>query len=221
MFLHVKNVLTPAEVATVAEIAGTARFVDGRVSNPQNLSKSNLQVDASDKAGQKATEIAAAALQRNDEVNNFVFLKRMARPMLARYEVGMKYGTHSDAAFLPTQPQPLRSDVSCTIFISEPASYVGGELAVHLGTETVRIKGEPGSAVFYPSTTLHEVAPVTSGTRIVMLTFIESVIPDQTERELLHHLNEVYALEGLKMDWANRVRLVHVSQSLLRMWSVQ
>ncbi len=140
-------------------------------------------------------------------------------PTLLRYDVGMKYGEHIDAAFLPVGTQPLRSDVSCTIFIAQPSDYQGGELVIHLGTETARIKGDAGSAVFYPSTRVHEVTPVTAGARLVMITFIESQIPDEIQRELVYTLGEVRALEGLKMDWHNRTQLEYVIANLLRMWS--
>jgi len=143
----------------------------------------------------------------------------MAVPSLCRYEVGMKYGAHIDAAFLPVGPQPLRSDVSCTMFISNPGDYQGGELVAHLGSEIVRIKGNAGSAVFYPSTTMHQVVPVSSGERLVMITFIESQIPDQLQRDMLYSLGEVRALEALKMDWNNRIQLDYVIQNLHRMWS--
>jgi PKHD-type hydroxylase len=73
--------------------------------------------------------------------------------------------------------------------------------------------------VVYPSTTLHEVTPVTQGQRLVFITFIESVISDQTERELLWQLTEIHALEGLKMDWENRTRLQYVIASLHRRWA--
>ena len=143
----------------------------------------------------------------------------MAPPLLCRYAPGMAYGVHSDAPFLPMQPSPLRSDISCTIFISDPATYEGGALTIHLGSKPVTIKGAPGSAVIYPSTTLHEVAPVTRGERLVAITFIESRIPDERKRELLYALNEVAALEGLNMAAQNRMRLEHVRNCLNRMWS--
>jgi len=89
----------------------------------------------------------------------------------------------------------------------------------HLGSESVRIKGSAGSAVFYPSTTVHQVVPVTSGERLVIITFIESQIPDQLQRDMLYSLGEVRALEGLKMDWRNRTQLDYVITNLHRMWS--
>jgi PKHD-type hydroxylase len=135
MFLQVENFLTAAEVHSVAEIARLAKFIDGRFSNPHNTTKDNVIVDPTDPTAQQASQIALAALQRSEASKNFVFPRRMALPALCRYAVGMKYGAHIDAAFLPVGPQPLRSDVSCTIFISDPAHYQGGELIIYLGSE--------------------------------------------------------------------------------------
>ena len=219
MFLQVENFLAPAEVQAITEIAREARFIEGRRSNPHNLTKDNAIADPNDPTAQRAGQIALAALQRSEEVRNFVFPRRIAVPTLCRYAAGMKYGAHIDAAFLPVGPQPLRSDVSCTIFIANPADYQGGELVIYLGTEAARIRGRPGSAVFYPSTHVHEVTPVTAGARLVVITFIESQIPDEMQRELLYTLGEVRALEGLKMDWRNRTQLEYVIANLLRMWS--
>jgi PKHD-type hydroxylase len=219
MFLQIENFLTAAEVQSVAETARQAKFIDGRRSNPHNTTKDSAIGDPNDPMAQKASQIALAALQRSEEVRNFVFPQRMAVPSLCRYDVGMKYGAHIDAAYLPVATQPLRSDVSCTIFITNPGDYQGGELVAHLGSEIVRIKGKAGSAVFYPSTTVHQVVPVSSGERLVIVTFIESQIPDQLQRDMLHALGEVRALEGLKMDWRNRIQLDYVIQNLHRMWS--
>jgi PKHD-type hydroxylase len=219
MFLQIENFLSAAEVQTVTEIARGARFIDGRRSNPHNLTKDNAIADMTDPLAQKAGQIGLAAIQRNEEVRNFVFPQRIAVPTLCRYGVGMKYGAHVDAAFMAVGGQSLRSDVSCTIFIASPTDYQGGELVIHLGTEIVRVKGNPGAAVFYPSTHLHQVVPVSSGERVVMITFIESQIPDEKQRELLYTLSEVKALEGLKMDWRHRMQLEYVIANLLRMWS--
>ncbi len=219
MFLMVKDVLTAAEIQELRRIAGGLPFVDGRVSNPHSLAKNNLQMDVSQPEAARAAQIAGEAIMRNEEIRNFVFPKRVAAPTLARYDVGMTYGVHADSAFLPVPGGPLRSDVSGTLWLGDPASYEGGELRIHLGSEAVTIKGEPGSMILYPSTTLHEVTPVRSGQRLVAITFIESYIPDQTQRELLWTLNEVNALEGYNISWENRTRLNYISASLHRMWS--
>jgi PKHD-type hydroxylase len=219
MFLQIENFLNPAELASVAQIARQSKFVDGKLSNPHNISKQNVIADPVDAVAQKASQIALGALQRSEEAKRFIFPRRVAAPTLARYAAGMKYGPHTDAAFLPLGTDPLRSDVSCTIFISNPEDYQGGELIIHLGTVAVSVKGQAGSAVFYPSTTVHQVVPVSSGERTVMITFIESQIPDQLQRELLYSLGEVRALEGLKMEWQNRTQIEFVIANLHRMWA--
>lgn len=219
MFLLVKNVLTPPEIDQIRELARVIRFVDGRASNPHNATKNNLQMDVSQPEAQRASQIAGQAIGRNEEIRNFAFPKRIASPMLSRYEIGMTYGAHADAAFLPLPNGPMRSDVSATLFIGQPSDCEGGELLVHLGSETMTIKGEAGSMILYPSTTLHEVTPVTAGERLAMFTFMESIVPDQNHRELLYAVNEVAALEGYNMSWQNRMRLQFVSANLHRMWS--
>lgn len=219
MFLLVKDVLTPAEVSQIRDIAKVIRFVDGRASNPHNTAKNNLQMDVTQPEAQRASQIAGQAVGRNEEIKNFTFFKRIASPMLSRYEVGMTYGAHADSAYLPLPTGPMRSDVSGTIFIGAPSECDGGELVIHLGSEIVKVKGDPGSMILYPSTTLHEVAPVTRGQRVSMFTFMESYIPNQIHRELLWNVNEVAALEGFNISWENRMRLQFVSASLHRLWA--
>ncbi|HTQ13538.1 MAG TPA: Fe2+-dependent dioxygenase [Rhizomicrobium sp.] len=219
MFLVIKNLLAPQELDQIRQAAKSVRFVDGRASNPHNTAKQNLQADMGDTAAQRCAQIAGNAIMRSEEIQNFAFPRRIATPLLSRYEPGMKYGVHTDSAFLPLPTGPMRSDVSATLFLGDPGSYDGGELIIHQGTERVVVKGEPGTIVIYPSTTLHEVSPVTRGERLAMFTFMESAIPDQMHRELLYQLNEVHALEGLAMKWENRTRLQFVIANLQRMWS--
>lgn len=219
MFLQVKNVLTQTELGQILQLADRLRFVDGRQSNPHNTAKNNLQVDLTQPDAAKVSQIAGAAIGRNEEIRNFAFPKRIAQPLLSRYEPGMTYGIHADAPTLALPGGPLRSDVSGTLFLEDPASYTGGELVIHLGSERIPVKGEPSTMIVYPSTTLHEVAPVTQGRRLALFTFIESVIPNQIERELLYLLNEVHALEGFNIHPENRTRLQFISSCLHRMWS--
>jgi PKHD-type hydroxylase len=130
----------------------------------------------------------------------------------------MQYGAHADAAFLQMPGQTIRSDLSCTIFLNEPESYEGGSLHIRLGDGELRFKLKPGEAILYPSDTFHEVEPVTKGERLVAITFIQSRVPDPFRRNLLFDLNEVAALEGLKMEPQNYSRLQLVQQNLLRYW---
>ena len=145
--------------------------------------------------------------------------KRVAPPLLCRYEPGMKYGAHADSALIQLGNAHLRSDLSCTVFVNDPSAYDGGELSIVLGNQAIAFKAAPGDAIVYPSTALHEVLPVRSGQRLVSITFIESYIADEHKRSQVYELNEIAALEGLSMKWENRVRLDVVRQNLLRMWS--
>jgi PKHD-type hydroxylase len=113
----------------------------------------------------------------------------------------------------------LRSDLSCTIFLNDPRSYEGGELVLHAGTLPVVIKGAPGEAFVYPSTFLHEVRPVTAGQRLVSITFIESLVPDERLRNTLFELKDIMSLEALKMDRVNWVRMDVALSNLTRLWS--
>ena len=218
MFLEILDLITADEVSLLRQIAASAQFADGRLTSPHSIVKNNLQIDHNGAAYTQTSKLMSAALQRSESFTNFAYPRLMAPPMLAKYGAGMHYGVHSDAAFLPLGARPLRSDLSCTIFLSDPDDYEGGELSISLGAANVPFKGPAGSAIVYPSHFLHEVRPVTRGERLVGLTFIESLIPDSTHRELLYHLDEVAALEGLGMRWENRTRLQFVRNNLRRMW---
>jgi len=214
---RVLPILTEDEVAECRRIAESAKFVDGRISNPHNSAKQNEQLHEAEPY-QQSSEILRQALVRSEEFRNFAFAYALAPPMMTRYKPGMKYGAHADAAFLPLPQGTIRSDLSCTIFLNEPEDYDGGELHIRLGDGDLRFKLEPGQAIVYPSDTLHQVVPVTRGERLVAITFIQSRVPDPFHRTMLFELNEVAALEGLKMNQENFSRLQLVQANLLRYW---
>jgi PKHD-type hydroxylase len=223
MFLEQPDFLNPAEVARLTQLAASIKFVDGRVSNPHNTAKSNLQADVTDAGHAEASALVLAAFARSRPFQDFAMPRKIAPPLLSRYEPGMKYGPHADVAFMSAQQDGgvvhFRSDLSCTIFLGDPRSYEGGELLLHIGTRPVPIKGKPGEAFVYPSTLLHEVRPVTAGQRLCAITFIESLVPDETDRNTLFELKDVLSLEGLKMDWVSRVRMEVAVQNLTRRWA--
>jgi PKHD-type hydroxylase len=223
MFLEQPDLLNPAEVAQLTQLAASIKFVDGRVSNPHNTTKANLQADVTDSRHAEASAIVLAALSRSRPFQDFALPRKIAPPLLSRYEPGMKYGPHADVAFMSVEHKGsavhFRSDISCTVFLGDPRSYEGGELMLHIGTRPVAIKGKPGEAFVYPSTLLHEVRPVTAGQRLVAITFIESLVPDETDRNTLFELKDVLSLEGLKMDWVSRVRMEVAVQNLTRRWA--
>ena len=205
------------DVAESRRNAAAATFVDGKVSNPHNKAKQNEQV-LDQSAYETSAKLIHKALVGSQEFHEFAFPVAVAPPLMTRYRPGMHYGAHSDAAFLPLPGATVRSDLSCTIFLNDPADYDGGELHVRLGDASIRFKLEPGQAIVYPSDTLHEVEPVTRGERLVAITFIQSRIQDPFRRTLLFDLNEVAALEGLNMKPENFTRLQLVQSQLLRHW---
>ena len=219
MFLKIKNLLAEPEIARLVTLSRELRFLNGRASNPANVTKDNLQADLTDPKYAESVQIVNVAFARSREFVDFAMPRRVAPPLLCRYEPGMKYGAHADAALIQLGNAQLRSDLSCTVFINDPSAYDGGELSIVLGNQAIAFKGAPGDAIVYPSTALHEVVPVRSGQRLVSITFVESHIADQHKRTQVYELNEIAAMEGLSMKWESRVRLDVVRQNLLRMWS--
>ena len=214
---RILQLLTDAEVAECRRIAASAPFVDGRITNPHNTTKINEQLH-DQQAYQKSAQLLLAAFNRSEEFREFAFPVSIAPPLITRYHPGMRYGAHADAAFINLGNAQLRSDLSCTIFLNDPKDYDGGELHVRLGDGDLKFKLQPGQAIVYPSDTLHQVVPVTRGERLVAITFIQSRVPDPFHRNMLFELNEVAALEGLKMDQGNFSRLQLVQANLLRYW---
>ena len=209
--------LDEQEVRTLREIAAAGKFVDGKISNPHSTIKNNLQLHDA-QAYERSSKILLDAMVSNPDFMEFSFPARIAPPLLTRYTPGMHYGLHPDAAYIPLSDGQLRTDISCTVFINDPADYDGGALHVMLGGADLRFKEAPGVAIVYPSYTLHEVEPVTRGERLVAITFIQSLIPDVQHRNLMYELNEVAALEGGNMTPENFTRLQAVQYQLLRQW---
>ena len=220
VFLKIKNLLATADIARLVALARELRFVDGRVSNPANQTKDNLQADHTDPKYAESVQIVNVALARSREFVDYAMPRQVAPPLLCRYAPGMKYGAHADSAMIQVGNARIRSDLSCTVFVSDPSTYEGGELSIEVGNIGLPFKGAAGEAIIYPSTTLHEVVPVRSGERLVSITFIESCIADEHQRTQVYELNEIAALEGLSMKWESRVRLDVVRQNLMRMWSI-
>lgn len=219
MFRLIPDLLSPEQVRTLCDMAAQAQFVDGRISNPHSKVKNNLQLHEPN-AYQQSSQIVLQAMRTHDDFNNFAMPVAILPPMMTRYTSGMRYGSHFDVSFLRTgQGTPLRSDLSCTVFLSDPDTYEGGALCVHPGSGDLRFKGPPGSAIVYPSDSLHEVETVTSGERLVAITFIQSRIRDPFKRDIVYEVGEVAALEGNGMSYENLTRLQRVQQNLLRSWA--
>ncbi len=190
MILCLANVLSHAELKAIEAVLADGAFVDGRATAGWHARtvKRNEQVATTSDAARKAGEIVNAALNRHP-VFRAAVLPRSIRPFLfSRYTERMTYGPHVDDAIMG-RTHPVRSDVSVTVFLSEPESYDGGELVIETTGGEEAYKLPIGSAIAYPSTTLHRVEPVTRGTRLVAVTWIQSMVRSAEDREILFDLD--------------------------------
>ena len=211
-------VLSLEQIAKLRAIASTANFVDGRITNPHSIVKNNTQLH-DPQVYQKSADILRNGLLASAEFREIAFPKAIAPPMLTQYQPGMAYGLHTDAALMHLPLGTIRADLSCTVFLSDPDEYAGGALRIMLGNSQIAFKEIAGMAIVYPSTTLHQVDPVTQGVRLVGITFIQSRIADPHRRDIMFELNEVAALEGLNMAHENYTRLQSVRENLMRRWA--
>ena len=211
------NVLSAADLEQVRALIPQIGFADGRITNPASGVKQNLQAPQEDPANARIALITREALVCYGDLRIFSQPRNMARTTVVRYEPGMTYGWHVDEALFPSTP-PMRSDLSCTVFLSPPEDYDGGELTIQLGGETLSYKLRPGDALLYPSTTIHQVAPVTRGVRLAAITWLQSWVADVSQRELLVQLEEARALAG-KGDARLLVLLESLRTNLFRMWA--
>lgn len=219
MFQELKNILSQEEILRLRELARSVRFIDGRATNRGSRTKKNLQVPQDDPRAEEPGKIVRDALARSREFSMWTFPKQVARPTLSLYETGMYYGKHVDEAVFPSQPRAMRSDMSCTVFVSDPADYDGGELVMHLGATQVEIKLRAGDAVVYPTSAIHEVREVTRGARLVAITWIHSVFADPRQREVMSRYFNVVGQLSDSVDEACRLDMEFVRTSLYRMWA--
>lgn len=191
MILSIAQVLTQEELDTVVSKLESSEFIDGKTTAGWHakLVKHNTQSRADAPAVAEARKIIAAALKRNALFQMAVRPKIMRPLLFNRYEAGMSYGAHVDNAVMGGDRDLLRSDVSLTLFLSSPGTYTGGELVIEDTQGEQAFKLEAGAMVLYPSTTLHRVEPVTSGMRLAVITWIQSVVRDGGDREILFDLD--------------------------------
>lgn len=220
MLVEIRDVLKKVEVDQVLGDLEGGHYEDGRASAGQLASavKRNLQVKREASATQACAPLLLEALRRNNLFNAVAFPLRIHGPIFNRYDIGMTYGLHVDNALMG-EPANIRSDVSATLFLSAPEQYGGGELVVQEHHGEQRVKLPAGSMVVYASTTPHRVEPVTHGSRRAAIFWIQSMIRDETRREMLVDLNHILgALHG-KAEHPVQMALASVYHNLLRMWA--
>lgn len=224
MIICISSLLDDAGLGKVRSLLDTARFADGSATAGWHARevKANRQATSSDPATREASAVITEALMRNELFQAALLPRRLRPPLFARYAGGETYGTHVDDALMGMGEAqgPLRTDVSVTVFLAPPETYVGGELVIEDTAGEQRFKLGAGDAVTYPATTLHRVEPVTSGERIVAVTWVQSLVRDAARREILFDLataeRSIFRQEGKSATFD----LIAKSRAnLLRRWA--
>ncbi len=226
MLLQLPQILSQEEVRTVrARLADESLWIDGRTSaGPQAVGvKRNEQLSQDSTVSRELQAQVLAAVQRSPLFFSAALPRRFFNPLFNRYRPDFPaYGAHIDGAVLHSRrtQEWVRSDVSCTLFLSEPDEYDGGELTIHDTYGQQRVKLPAGHAVIYPSSSLHEVTPVTRGTRIASFFWIESMVRSDEQRRLLYDLDmNLLGLRQRHGETAETTALTGTYHNLLRMWA--
>lgn len=222
MLACIPDVLTAEEIKKLRAEAALLSFVPGAETAGGRARRVKNNEQISQKADERKAlhEIVIGALMRNKDFNRAALPKRIRPPLISRYREGMAYGQHVDNAMMGPKQARERSDVSITVFISDIDEYDGGELIIHSSYGAQEVKLPSGSVVAYPSYSLHEVAQVTRGERLVAVTWAQSYVRDDRQREILASLALIkekmndLAPDALETDQAH-----HVYANLLRMWA--
>lgn len=225
MLTIIDHLLTQDEVRDYRRRLADAAWRDGnQTAGTRSIAvKQNLQLDRQDDL---ARDLGARILRKLGHNPLFVsasLAEKIWPPVFNLYQNGGHYGTHSDAALmrLPEADLTIRSDLSATLFLCDPEEYDGGELMIeeHFGAQSVKLRA--GDMVLYPSSSLHQVTPVTRGQRICAITWMQSAVADASARALLFDLDQsIQALTpGRAKDDPDIDRLIHVYHNLLRRWA--
>jgi PKHD-type hydroxylase len=216
VLLAIPDVLTSEQVAQSRQILEQADWVDGRVTagHQSARTKDNMQLPEDHPAARQLGEMILSALGGNALFISAALPARVFPPLFNRYQGGQSFGTHVDNAIrqITGTGHRIRTDLSATLFFSQPDEYDGGDLMVEDTYGTHAVKLPAGHMILYPSTSLHHVRPVTRGARLASFFWIQSMIRDDAERTLLFDLDTgIQRMES--------VQLTGVYHNLLRRWA--
>jgi PKHD-type hydroxylase len=222
MLVTVQGVLDQADLRNVRALLAGASFVDGRLSagTAARRVKHNEELAPGSGVVEALNRVVMGRLVQHPTYRLAALPHRVAVPFYARYVAGMAYGDHVDDPVMGPAGGRYRSDVSVTVFLSAPEDYDGGELVIHTAFGPRSVKLPAGDAVLYPSSSLHRVAEVTRGERLVAVTWLQSLVRDPLRRELLYDLGlarETLLRDNPGSDDAARVDRSYVN--LVRMWA--
>jgi PKHD-type hydroxylase len=213
----IEDVLGREQALAIGEALAHAPFQDGALTagSAARKVKQNTQALGDDAGVAALGDRVRLALERNALVRRMVRPVRWSNLLFSRYSTGQQYGLHADnAAMVDEHGWPLRTDVSFTLFLSDPDTYGGGSLLIPGQSGDREFKLGAGSAVFYPTGLLHRVTPVTAGVRLACVGWIQSLVRRPDQREILGDL------DGLRDDADDEASLIldKTIGNLLRMW---
>ena len=223
MLVRVPGILTADEVARIRARIDAAAWIDGNATSGHQSAKAkvNEQLPEDSEVAHACGEIVLAALARNPLFFSAALPRQVYPPLFNRYGVGMTFGDHVDGAIRvhPPTMRRMRTDVSATLFLTDPNDYDGGELTIQDTYGTQAVKLPAGDLVIYPATSVHRVTPVTRGRRVSSFFWVESMVRDDAQRRLLFDMD--MALVELARDAGRHPSLVTLTgcyHNLLRRW---
>ena len=223
MLVHIPAILAPDQIADLRDRLDKTAWADGKITAGHQSAqvKSNLQIGPESPEGRELGMIVLHALERSPAFMSAALPAHVFPPLFNRYDTGMEFGTHIDNAVrqIPGTAIRIRTDLSATLFLSDPDSYDGGELIVEDTYGEHALKPAAGDMILYPARSLHRVAPVTRGSRVASFFWIQSMVKDRDRREMLYDLDQsVQALSKEMGEDPALVRLTGLYHNLLREW---
>jgi PKHD-type hydroxylase len=224
MLLQIPDVLTVEQVARCRDLLEAADWVDGRITagHQSARAKDNLQIPEDHEHAQTLRNTIIAALESNSLFMAAALPLKVFPPLFNRYQVGQSFGNHVDNAIrqVTGTPHRVRTDLSATLFFSNPEDYDGGELVVEDTYGVHSVKLPAGHLILYPASSLHHVRPVTRGARLASFFWVQSMVRDDAERTLLFDLDvAIQRLASDVPDHTSVVELTSLYHNLLRRWA--
>lgn len=224
MLITIPNLLSSDQVTECRSILAESQLIDGNATagHQSRLAKNNSQLAEDDPSAIRMGDMILAELEKNPLFISVALPQRIFPPLFNSYSEGQSFGTHIDNAVRQVSgtAHRMRTDLSATLFLSEPDEYEGGELVVEDNYGVQRVKLNAGSVILYPASSLHHVTPVTLGVRLASFFWIQSMIRDDGERTLLFDLDTaIQSLAGKQDTDRTAVQLTGVYHNLLRRWA--
>lgn len=226
MMLHVPSVLGPGPLAHCRSLIASAPWVDGAVTagTQSAQAKNNLQLPEECEAARAARAVVLQGLADSALFFTAALPRRIYPPLFNRYEGQTNaFGNHIDNAVRThaASGQHLRTDLSATLFLSEPHEYDGGELVIEHSFGTQRVKLQAGDMILYPASSVHRVEPVTRRARLAAFFWVESMVREDAQRRLLYELDmAIWSLRSNQGETPEAVRLTGCYHNLMRMWAL-